>query len=91
MYMKEIWGRPKDLPWIEIEFHDKGLPISEKFSKFLGSLVRKGMYCLVDVESWPKVPRKLKMDMLDVIKVMSSFCNIYSCQNSIVLCIFFLF
>ncbi|XP_027166033.1 uncharacterized protein LOC113769151 [Coffea eugenioides] len=69
-FMKEIWGRPKDLPRIEIKLDDNGIPISEKtsFSKFLGSLARNGMYCPIDVESWLKMPRKLKMDMLEVIK-----------------------
>ncbi|XP_027122347.1 uncharacterized protein [Coffea arabica] len=33
-----------------------------------GSLARNGMYCPIDVESWLKMPRKLKMDMLEVIK-----------------------
>ncbi|XP_027096129.1 uncharacterized protein [Coffea arabica] len=68
--MKEIWGRPKDLPRIEIKLDDNGIPISEKtsFSEFLGSLTRNGMYCPIDVESWLKMPRKLKMDMLEVIK-----------------------
>ncbi|XP_071933053.1 uncharacterized protein [Coffea arabica] len=68
--MKEIWGRPKDLPRIEIKLDDNGIPISEKtsFSEFLGSLARNGMYCPIDVESWLKMPRKLKMDMLEVIK-----------------------
>nr|XP_027096133.1 uncharacterized protein LOC113716030 [Coffea arabica] len=69
-FMKEIWGRPKDLPRIEIKLDDNGIPISEKtsFSEFLGSLARNGMYCPIDVESWLKMPRKLKMDMLEVIK-----------------------
>ena len=73
--MKEIWGRPKDLPRIEIKLDDNGIPISEKtsFSEFLGSLARNGMYCPIDVESWLKMPRKLKMDMLEVIKVMVAF------------------
>ncbi|XP_071926243.1 uncharacterized protein [Coffea arabica] len=55
---------------IEITLDDNGIPISEKtsFSEFLGSLARNGMYCPVDVETWLKVPRKLKMDMLEVIK-----------------------
>ncbi|XP_027158101.1 uncharacterized protein LOC113768932 [Coffea eugenioides] len=69
-FMKEIWGRPKDFPRIEIKLDDNGIPISEKtsFSEFLGSLARNGMYCPIDVESWLKMPRKLKMDMLEVIK-----------------------
>ncbi|XP_071920693.1 uncharacterized protein [Coffea arabica] len=68
--MKEICGRPKDLPRIEIKLDDNGIPISEKtsFSEFLASLARNGMYCPIDVESWLKMPRKLKMDMLKVIK-----------------------
>ena len=78
--MKEIWGQPKDLPQIEIKLDDNGIPISEKttFSEFLHSLTRNGMYCPIDVESWLKVSRKLKTDMLDVIKIMSSFCIIYT-------------
>ncbi|XP_027166308.1 uncharacterized protein LOC113766300 [Coffea eugenioides] len=69
-FMKEIWGRPKELPRIEIKLDDNGIPISEKtsFSEFLGSLARNGMYCPIDVETWLKMPRKLKMDMLEVIK-----------------------
>ncbi|XP_027158334.1 uncharacterized protein LOC113759954 [Coffea eugenioides] len=69
-FMKEIWGRPKDLARIEIKLDDNEIPISEKtsFSEFLGSLARNGMYCPIDVESWLKMPRKLKMDMLEVIK-----------------------
>nr|XP_027124175.1 uncharacterized protein LOC113740858 [Coffea arabica] len=69
-FMKEIWGRPKDFPRIEIKLDDNGIPISEKtsFSEFLGSLARNDMYCPIDVESWLKMPRKLKMDMLEVIK-----------------------
>nr|XP_027093538.1 uncharacterized protein LOC113713931 [Coffea arabica] len=69
-FMKEIWGRPKDLPQIEIKLDDNGIPISEKtsFFEFLGSLARNGMYCPIDVESWLKMPKKLKMDMLEVIK-----------------------
>ncbi|XP_071932980.1 uncharacterized protein [Coffea arabica] len=69
-FMKEIWDRPKELPRIEIKLDDNGIPISEKtsFSEFLGSLARNGMYCPIDVETWLKMSRKLKMDMLEVIK-----------------------
>nr|XP_027062793.1 uncharacterized protein LOC113689170 [Coffea arabica] len=54
-FMKEIWGRPKDLPRIEIKLDDNGIPISEKtsFSEFLGSLARNERFALpMGLEAW---------------------------------------
>lgn len=71
--MLQIWGRPSTLPLISLDFDNLGRPIGpnqSKFSEFLGTIARNGMYCPLDVESWYKMPHEYKKRMLEIVKVI---------------------
>ncbi|XP_027150389.1 uncharacterized protein LOC113750631 [Coffea eugenioides] len=54
-YMRHIWGRHVGTN-------------RSKFNEFLGALARIGKYAPIDIDSWRKVPKSLKNDMIDVVK-----------------------
>ncbi|XP_071920011.1 uncharacterized protein [Coffea arabica] len=74
-YMRHIWGRHGTNKRIKMKFNRLGEPIGtnrSKFNKFLGALARIEKYAPFDVDSWHKVPKSLKNDMINVVKVSIS-------------------
>lgn len=70
--MLHIWGRPSNLPPINLELNEKGVPIGEEagtLAEWLGTVARNGQYCPLDVKTWHKMPDQKKKEILDLIKV----------------------
>lgn len=62
-YMTDIWGRPRNLPRIFVEYNEFGQPIGGEYSKlthFLGSIARNGMHCPLNVKNWHAMPKEKK-------------------------------
>ena len=73
-FMADIWGRPPNPPLISIEYNEFGQPIGGERSKlchFLVSIARNGKYCPLDVINWHAIPRGKKVEMLEVVKVIT--------------------
>ncbi|KAL8512927.1 hypothetical protein ACS0TY_019186 [Phlomoides rotata] len=71
-YMRNVWGRPSNLPRFHVEFNEFGQPIDGKDSNlchFLGSIARNGRFCPIDVMDWREMPSRKKIDMLDAVKL----------------------
>lgn len=71
--MLQIWGRPSNLPPIPLDFDSLGRPVGPnqgKFSEFLGTIARNGIYCPLDVQDWHKMPKENKSRRLDIVKVI---------------------
>ncbi|KAG6428069.1 hypothetical protein SASPL_112318 [Salvia splendens] len=71
-YMKNIWGRPLNLPPIHVEYNEFGQAIGGEDSTlchFLGSIARSGNYCPIDIKSWHAIPKERKTEMLDIVKL----------------------
>ena len=74
-YMRHIWGRHGTDKRIKVKFNTLGEPVGtnrSKFNEFLGALARIGKYAPIDIDSWRKVPKSLKNDMINVVKVSIS-------------------
>ncbi|XP_041999819.1 uncharacterized protein LOC121749305 [Salvia splendens] len=71
-YMKNIWGRPLNLPPIHVEYNEFGQAIGGEDSTlchFLGSIARSGNYCPIDIKSWHAIPKERKTEMIDIVKL----------------------
>lgn len=74
--MKNIWGRPLNMPPIHVEYNEFGQAIGGEDSTlyhFLGSTARSGDYCPIDIESWHAIPKERKTEMLDIVKIVNVF------------------
>ena len=72
--MKNIWGRPLNLPPIHVEYNEFGQAIGGEDSTlchFLGSIARSGNYCPLDMKSWHAISKEKKTEMLDIVKVVN--------------------
>ncbi|XP_027118274.1 uncharacterized protein [Coffea arabica] len=70
-YMRHIWGRHGTDKRIKVKFNTLGELVGtnrSKFNEFLGALARIGKYAPIDIDSWRKIPKSLKNDMIDVVK-----------------------
>ncbi|XP_047947132.1 uncharacterized protein LOC125193392 isoform X2 [Salvia hispanica] len=70
-YMKNIWGRPLNLPLMSVEYNEFGQPIGGEKSKlchFLGTIARNGHQCPLDIKSWHAMPKENKDEMLNIVK-----------------------
>ncbi|XP_071939087.1 uncharacterized protein [Coffea arabica] len=74
-YMRHIWGRHGTDKRNKVKFNTLGEPVGtnrSKFNEFLGALARIGKYAPIDIDSWRKVSKSLKNDMIDVVKRISA-------------------
>lgn len=72
-YMKNIWGRPLNLPLMSVEYKEFGQPIGGEKSKlchFLGTIAN-GYQCPLDIKNWHAMPKENKDEMLNIVKVIT--------------------